>query len=84
MDKKEAIIIRGREARTVLADPVFEDCAKDIMQETFIAWSATELEETETREGLYHDVRALQKLVVKLEAWEGSGKTEERNRDLDR
>ena len=54
---------KGRRAKEILDDPVFVDVIDTTREGILAQWNLTDYDQTETRENLYHQGRALDEIL---------------------
>lgn len=69
MDRIQAILERGRQARAVLDDPTVMQAMDHISEQLQRQWRATTAKMTETRESLFHQIAGLDATRAQLKAW---------------
>lgn len=77
-------INRGARAKELLESPMFTSTIEELMAETFGEFSATLPVDSDARESLYADSRALHRLTGRLKYFVSDGEQERRNANLDK
>jgi hypothetical protein len=54
---------KGRRAKEILDDPVFTEMMEATRVQIMTEWNLTDFDQTETRESLYHQGRALDEIL---------------------
>lgn len=81
MDRVQAILERGRQARAVLDNETVMAAMDHITDQTQKQWRATTAKMTETRESLFHQIAGLDAVRAQLKLWVEQADHEQRQLD---
>jgi hypothetical protein len=65
---------RGEAAHRLLNDPTLAEAFKELREDLYAEWMATDLKQTERRAELYYEAHALNRITTKLLAYRAAAR----------
>lgn len=84
MDTKEKIIAAGKDAEKLSNNPIFVEAIEAIKNDILNNFMASNTNDKDTRESLYFQLRGIELLQTKLNAFSNNGKFEQNKLDNQR